>query len=44
VNPELGRPEHHEFRWVSLEEAERLIPERLRPVLAWVRARLRDNP
>ncbi len=44
VNPELGRPEHHEFRWVSLDEAERLIPDRLRPILAWVRTRIRDDP
>jgi bis(5'-nucleosidyl)-tetraphosphatase len=35
VNPELGRAEHHEFRWVSWEEAQRLLPERLRPVLTW---------
>jgi bis(5'-nucleosidyl)-tetraphosphatase len=36
VNPELGRPEHHEFRWVPHAEARRLLPERLQPVLAWV--------
>lgn len=35
VNPELGRPEHHEWRWVSLEEARKLLPERLLPVLDW---------
>ena len=40
VNPELGRPEHHEFRWVTLEEAERLLPDRLQPVLSWVRNEL----
>jgi len=36
INPELGRPEHHEFRWVSYAEARRLLPERLQPVLEWV--------
>jgi bis(5'-nucleosidyl)-tetraphosphatase len=36
VNPELGRPEHHEFRWVSYAEAKRLLPERLQPILEWV--------
>ena len=36
INPELGRPEHHEFRWVSHAEARRLLPPRLQPVLAWV--------
>jgi len=35
VNPELGRPEHHEFRWVSYAEAKRLLPERLQPILDW---------
>jgi 8-oxo-dGTP pyrophosphatase MutT (NUDIX family) len=38
VSPELGRPEHHEGRWVSLEEAEKLLPPRLQPVLNWVKA------
>ena len=36
INPELGRPEHHEFRWVGYAEAKRLLPERLQPVLEWV--------
>jgi bis(5'-nucleosidyl)-tetraphosphatase len=36
INPELGRPEHHEFRWVSHAEAKRLLPDRLQPVLEWV--------
>ncbi|MBW8371711.1 MAG: NUDIX domain-containing protein [Thiobacillus sp.] len=40
VSPELGRPEHHEWRWVSLDEAERLLPPRLQPILAWVRKRI----
>jgi bis(5'-nucleosidyl)-tetraphosphatase len=38
INPLLGRPEHHEFRWVSYADANRLLPERLQPVLAWARA------
>lgn len=33
VNPELGRPEHSEFRWVDHDEAARLVSPRLRPVL-----------
>lgn len=36
INPELGRPEHHEFRWVQHAEAKRLLPPRLQPVLEWV--------
>lgn len=35
-SPELGRPEHHEFRWMALDEARRLAPPRLLPVLDWV--------
>jgi len=35
VNPEIGRPEHTEFRWVSLEEARELVSPRLQPVLRW---------
>lgn len=35
VQPELGRPEHHEGRWVTRQEAAALLPERLQPVLAW---------
>jgi hypothetical protein len=37
VSPELGRPEHHEFRWVEHADAQRLLPPRLQPVLAWAR-------
>ena len=37
VSPELGRPEHHEYRWVSFEEAEDLLPPRLAIVLEWAR-------
>jgi 8-oxo-dGTP pyrophosphatase MutT (NUDIX family) len=40
VSPELGRPEHHEWRWVSLDEAEELLPPRLAIVLEWVRQQL----
>lgn len=40
VSPELGRPEHHEWRWVSVAEAGRLLPPRLQPILAWAAARL----
>lgn len=35
VNPELGRPEHSEFRWVSYDEAMALVSPRVRPVLKW---------
>jgi bis(5'-nucleosidyl)-tetraphosphatase len=35
VNPELGRPEHSEFRWVDYDTALKLVSPRVRPVLHW---------
>jgi len=40
VSPELGRPEHDEWRWISFDEAGRLLPPRLQPILAWARKQL----
>ena len=40
VNPELGRPEHDEFRWVGHAEAQVLLPPRLQPVLHWAWGKL----
>ena len=40
VSAELGRPEHHEWRWVSFEEAQQLLPPRLAAVLAWAVGKL----
>jgi len=40
VSAELGRPEHHEWRWVSFDEAEELLPPRLGVVLDWARRQL----
>jgi 8-oxo-dGTP pyrophosphatase MutT (NUDIX family) len=40
VSPELGRPEHHEFRWASFDEAEELLPPRLAVILEWARSTL----
>lgn len=41
VNPEIGKPEHDEFRWVKFDDLESLMPARLEPVvstlLAWVK-------
>jgi bis(5'-nucleosidyl)-tetraphosphatase len=34
-NPELGRPEHSEFRWVSRAEAWSLLTPRVRAILEW---------
>jgi bis(5'-nucleosidyl)-tetraphosphatase len=40
ISHELGRPEHHEFRWVTFAEAEDLLPPRLGLVLDWARETL----
>lgn len=40
VNPELGHPEHNEYRWVSHAEAQALLPPRLQPILDWAWRRL----
>jgi bis(5'-nucleosidyl)-tetraphosphatase len=37
VSPELGRPEHHEYRWVSYTQARELLGQRLHPILLWSR-------
>lgn len=35
---ELGRPEHHEFRWVSFAAALELLPPRFGPILRWAQS------
>ena len=43
-SPELGRPEHHEYRWVSLREALALTVPRLQRVLRWAAERVGAAP
>ena len=38
VSPELGRPEHHEFRWLEYSEARSLLNDRVKPILDWAHA------
>lgn len=35
VNPELGRPEHNEWRWVDFDTALSLASSRLKPIVRW---------
>jgi len=35
INPELGRPEHHEYRWASFQQARELLNDRVRAALEW---------
>lgn len=41
--PELGRAEHHEYRWMSYEEAFRNTSPRVQRVLEWSRQQMRLN-
>ena len=43
VSPELGRPEHHEYRWADFATACRLLPPRLVPVLEWAHQQARSS-
>ena len=36
-SPETGEPEHHEWRWVSFDEAYDLSSPRVRTVFQWAR-------
>ncbi|GJJ04431.1 diadenosine 5'5'''-P1,P4-tetraphosphate pyrophosphohydrolase [Duganella rhizosphaerae] len=38
VNRQLGRAEHHAFRWLSYDDARKLLPSRLQTVLDWAHA------
>jgi 8-oxo-dGTP pyrophosphatase MutT (NUDIX family) len=35
VSPELGRPEHNEWRWVTFEEGLALCSPRIEPIMRW---------
>ncbi len=37
VSMELGRPEHHEYRWLRYGEARALLSARLTAILDWAR-------
>lgn len=39
-NPENGIVEHHEYRWVNLEEGLKLTNPRIQKVLKWARTQL----
>jgi bis(5'-nucleosidyl)-tetraphosphatase len=43
VSPELGHPEHHEYRWVGHPDACRLLPERLQPIVTWAHDLVREQ-
>jgi 8-oxo-dGTP pyrophosphatase MutT (NUDIX family) len=43
VNPELGRPEHHEYRWLTFEEVKKRAPKRLHPIIDWANDIIRKS-
>ncbi len=44
VNPELGRPEHEEYRWLGSAKARALVRARVERVLDWACARIDQSP
>lgn len=38
VNPQLGRAEHHEYRWLAYDAALQLLVPRLQKALTWAEA------
>jgi len=44
VSPELGRPEHQEARWVSMERALEMVSPRLEPVVDWAYHVINHDP
>jgi 8-oxo-dGTP pyrophosphatase MutT (NUDIX family) len=43
ISPELGRPEHQEYRWADYEEGCRLVVPRVRAVLDWARGLVEET-
>lgn len=39
-NPESGKPEHNEYRWVEYATALHLVSARVKPVLEWAAGRI----
>jgi 8-oxo-dGTP pyrophosphatase MutT (NUDIX family) len=42
-SPDTGRPEHSEYRWVSIAQARRLAAPRVRGVIDWAEQRLKEQ-
>jgi len=40
INPEIGMPEHHEYRWVNFSSLKKLLPPRLQKVADWAKEKL----
>lgn len=42
VNPDVGRPEHHEWRWLSFDEARSLSTPRVEAVIDWAEMQMQN--
>ena len=42
INPLLGRPEHHEYRWVSADQGLDLLGDRVAAALRWALGRIEE--
>jgi len=43
VNPELGKPEHEEYKWVTYNEGQQLTNYRIGGVLKWAHKKVRGK-
>jgi 8-oxo-dGTP pyrophosphatase MutT (NUDIX family) len=44
INPDLGKPEHHEACWVDYAKALTMVSPRLQPVVHWAYASINHAP
>jgi 8-oxo-dGTP pyrophosphatase MutT (NUDIX family) len=44
INPEIGRPEHQEYRWLACAHLQKLAPPRLVPIIAWAEKIIGSGP
>ena len=44
INPDLGKPEHHEACWVDYAKALTMVSPRLQPVVQWAYATIYHEP
>ena len=40
ISPDLGRPEHHEWKWLPYDDAIALLNERLKAILEWAHQKI----
>jgi bis(5'-nucleosidyl)-tetraphosphatase len=44
INPEIGKPEHQEYRWLTHAQIQKLAPPRLLPIIAWAQGVIGSRP